>query len=77
MRWKCGGQIPEKVKINMSENELKWLKNYNEITFEFQNEFGKEDEENGGEEINGGNGLNFLKNILKYKLFYFYYYFRC
>ena len=59
MRWKCGGQIPEKVKNNMSEHEHKWLKNYNEITFEFQNEFGKEDEENEGEEINGGDGRRF------------------
>ncbi|CAK5029367.1 unnamed protein product [Meloidogyne enterolobii] len=63
MRWKCGGQIPEKVKNNMSEHEHKWLKNYNEITFEFQNEFGKEDEENEGEEINGGDGVNLFNYV--------------
>jgi hypothetical protein len=47
LRWKFGGHLPENIKENLSEQELKWLNTYNQITFNFQNQFGEE----------GGNGV--------------------
>lgn len=47
MRWKSGGQVPDVVKSALSQEELKWLSTYNHITYEFQSQFGMD--EDGGE----------------------------
>ncbi|VDK38760.1 unnamed protein product [Gongylonema pulchrum] len=47
LRWKLGGHLPEYIKNNMSEAELKWYEDYNNLVVEYQNSFGR-------------NGLNLL-----------------
>jgi len=42
LRWKSGGHLPEAVKANLSDKELKWLTTYNEITYNFQSQLGED-----------------------------------
>uniref|UniRef100_A0A8R1TX30 DNA replication complex GINS protein PSF1 n=1 Tax=Onchocerca volvulus TaxID=6282 RepID=A0A8R1TX30_ONCVO len=50
LRWKHGGHVPEKIKENLCEAELKWLQEYNNLLADFQSSLGE-------------NGVNLLLNM--------------
>uniref|UniRef100_A0A1I7VAX2 DNA replication complex GINS protein PSF1 n=1 Tax=Loa loa TaxID=7209 RepID=A0A1I7VAX2_LOALO len=50
LRWKYGGHIPEKMKENLCDAELKWLQEYNNLLADFQSSLGE-------------NGVNLLLNM--------------
>lgn len=53
LRWKSGGHLSENVKANLSEHELKWLNTYNGIIYNYQENFGE----------NENDGINLLNHV--------------